>query len=468
MLRSTNRKLLAVFLWGSLFNVSWGQATEGCDDPNLACDALSTLDLTEGCDALDPTDPCDLWTRETLTGDWGGRRKRFADSGIKFAARSTHFAFGVDGGVIASPVPALSPGNTFEYTGRGEYDAIFDLEKFGGLPYGTLLVRAEHWYGDYGNVSLNTGAFPPAVFPAALPPAPNDPGVPYITNFLLTQPLSKEFVVFAGKKDVLGSLDQDDFAGGDGTDQFVNQALIANPAFLLGLPYTSFTMGAVMLPEWGTVTTYIYDPRNRTQDFFQLDDLFATGVIVGGEVKARTNLFGKKGHQHVGAMWKHTDLTDLRFNEPPPGEYPLPVVPGFPTLSDSYTIYYGFDQYLAQFSENTDRGYGLFSRASISDGNPTPLRYFLSAGFGGFNPIIGRHRGDTFGLGWYYTGVSDEFGPIPQALFGPRDGTGVELFHNFQVNKWMNLTPDVQYVRPEAGGIADDCFIYGLRLNVRL
>ena len=101
----------------------------------------------------------------------------------------------MDGGVIASPDPALSPGNTFEYTGRGEYDAIFDLEKFGGLPYGTLLVRAEHWYGDYGNVSLNTGAFPPAVFPAALPPTPNDPGVPYITNFLLTQPLSKEFVV---------------------------------------------------------------------------------------------------------------------------------------------------------------------------------------------------------------------------------------------------------------------------------
>jgi porin len=471
MLRSAHRKLLAALLWGSFFNVSLGQDVDGCDDPNLPCDAQSMLDLTEGCDSFDAfnhSDRCDLWTRETLTGDWGGRRKRLADSGIKFAARSTHFAFGVDGGVIASPVPALGPGNTFEYTGRGEYDALFDLEKFGGLPYGSLLVRAEHWYGEYGNVSLNTGAFPPAVFPAALPPVPNDPGVPYITNFLLTQPLSKEFVVFAGKKDVLGSLDQDDFAGGDGTDQFMNQALIANPAFLLGLPYTSFTMGAVMLPEWGTVTTYIYDPRNRTQDFFQLDDLFATGVIVGGEAKARTNLFGKKGHQHVGAMWKHTDLTDLRFNEPPPGEYPTPVVPGFPTLADSYTIYYGFDQYLAQFSENNDRGYGLFSRASISDGNPTPIRYFLSAGIGGFNPIIGRQRGDTFGLGWYYTGASTEFGPLPQALFGPRDGTGVELFHNFQITKWMNLTPDVQYIRPEAAGIADDSFVYGIRLNVRL
>jgi carbohydrate-selective porin OprB len=32
----------------------------------------------------------------------------------------------------------------------------------------------------------------------------------------------------------------------------------------------------------------------------------------------------------------------------------------------------------------------------------------------------------------------------------------------------MNLTPDVQYIRPEAAAIADDSFVYGLRLNVRL
>ena len=141
---------------------------------------------------------------------------------------------------------ASRPGDTFKYTGRGEYDLLFDLEKFGGLPFGKLLVRAEHWYGEFGNVSLRTGAFAPAVFPGLLPPTPDDPGVPYITNFIVTQPLSEELVVFAGKKDVLGVADQDDFAGGDGTEQFVNQALIANPAFLLGLSYSSFTAGVAM------------------------------------------------------------------------------------------------------------------------------------------------------------------------------------------------------------------------------
>lgn len=408
----------------------------------------------------------DFWTRPTLTGDWNGYRTSLQQSGITFAGRSTQFGFGVSGGIRSSPLPSLSPGDTFKYTGRGEYDVIFDLEKFGGLPKGTLLVRAENWYGQYGNVSLNTGAFAPAVFAAATPPTPDDPGIPYMTNFVITQPLSEKLVVFAGKKDVLGGADQDEFAGGDGTGQFVNQAFVANPAFLLGLPYSSFTAGAVMPREWGVMSAYVYDPQDRTKDVFRLDDLFSQGVIVGGEVKLKTEFFGLKGDQHVGGMWKHVDLTNLKFAEPPPGVYPEPTVPGFPTLPNSYTIYYGFDQYLVQFADDPSRGYGLFGRASISDGNPTPVRYFLSAGLGGYSPI-GRQRGDTFGLGWYYVGASNQFGPLPQFLLGPRDGTGVEAYYNFQVTPWLNVTPDLQYIHPEAGAIANDAFVYGLRTHAK-
>lgn len=270
--------------------------------------------------------------------DCGALRSRAEERGVTFAGRSTHFGFGVDGGVRQSPVPALGPGDVFKYTGRGEYDAIFDLEKFGGLPHGKLLVRLEHWYGEYGNVSLRTGSFSPAVFPAAVPPTPNDPGRLYVTNFVATQPLSENFVVFAGKKDVLGAADQDEFAGGDGTHQFVNQAFIANPAFLLGLPYTGIVAGFASPQDWGMFSGFVYDPKDRTQDFFDLGDLYAKGVIVGGEVKVNTNFFGRSGDHHVGGMWKHVKLTDLRFNEPPPGVYPEPTVPGFPTLSNSWTL----------------------------------------------------------------------------------------------------------------------------------
>jgi porin len=406
----------------------------------------------------------DAFGRKTVTGDLFDRWFSTKESGITFGGRVTQFGFGVAGGIDRPVPPPLGQGDVFRYTGRSEYDAVVDLEKFGGLPHGRLLVRAEQWYGEFGNVSPRAGTFTPPVFPAILPPRPNDPGVPYITNFLFTQPLSPNWVVFGGKKDVLGSFDQDIFAGGDGTDQFVNQALIANPMFLLGLPYSFFTAGVVSPREWGGMSVFVMDPKNRTADFMQFGDLFQQGIIIGAEVKAKTQFFDLPGQQHVGGVWKHQEQLDLRFAFNPP-ESSVPPDIAARTLWDSWVMYYGFDQYFVRFTDSPDRGWGLFGRASISDGNPNPIRYFLSTGLGGFSPL-GRMRGDTFGMGWYLAGASDQFGPVPRALFGPRDGQGVEWFYNIQATPWLNVTPDVQWIRPGLGAIStDNAFVYGLRVN---
>lgn len=438
----------ATYELGNVDSVAFESAT-------AECDCGETVGCGTGCDGGG-------WLGSTLLVDC---RSHLQESGITFAGRVTHYAFGIDGG-INTPVPSpLGQGDTFKYTGRGEYDFLFDLEKFGGLPHGRLLIRAEHWFGEFGNVSLNSGTLTPPVFPALLPPNVLDEGVPIISNFLFTQPLSERLVVFIGKSDVLGKADQDIFAGGDGTDQFINQALMANPAFLLALPYTSFATGVVMPREWGSIRAFVRDPQGRTKDFFRLKDLFSKGVLAGGQVQVNTNLFNKPGEHHFGGIWKHVALPDLEFSATPPGQYPYPQArPGVARIKDSYTIYYGFDQYVKLYSNEPRRGWGLFGRASISDGNPTPFEYFLSAGIGGDSPF-GCQRGDTFGIGWYYNGVSSEFGPVPQAIFGPQDGTGVELYYNFQVTRCINVTPDIQYIKPAASAIADDAFVYGLRIN---
>ena len=67
---------------------------------------------------------------------------------------------------------------------------------------------------------------------------------------------------------------------------------------------------------------------------------------------------------------------------------------------------------------------------------------FLISGVGGDSRLRGD-RGDTFGLGFYYTGVSDQFGPAAQAALAPRDGSGVELYYSLRVAPWMYVTPDV-------------------------
>jgi len=65
----------------------------------------------------------------------------------------------------------------------------------------------------------------------------------------------------------------------------MNQAFVANPAFLLGLPYSGIVAGFASPQDWGMISGFMYDPKDRTQDFFDLGDLYAKGVIVGGEVK---------------------------------------------------------------------------------------------------------------------------------------------------------------------------------------
>ena len=163
------------------------------DDP-----AAPPFEATPAASAGAPPDRGDTFGPKTVTGDLFDRWLSTKESGITFGGRVTQFAFGVAGGIDRPVPPPFGQGDVFTYTGRSEYDAVFDLEKFGGLPHGRLLVRAEQWYGEYGNVSLRAGTFTPTVFPALLPPRPNDPGVPYITNFLFTQPLSPNWVVFGG------------------------------------------------------------------------------------------------------------------------------------------------------------------------------------------------------------------------------------------------------------------------------
>lgn len=391
------------------------------------------------------------------------------ENGIAISGRTTQFAFGLAGGIDRLPagpvaLPGLGMGNVFKYTGRGELDAIVDLEKWAGLRKGSLLMRLEHWYGEYGNVSLNAGTLSPAVFGAFFPPRPNQPGVPFLTSFLWTQPLSRNLVAFAGKRVMIGAVDQDIFAGGNGTQQFSNQSLCMNPMFILAVPYSTLSAGFVSPQSWGTFGLYVADATDRTADFFGTEGLFSHGLILGGEVKVRTKFFGLPGQHHVGGLWNHVPLTDLRFQSPPPGVYPEPEVPGFPTINDSYILYYGFDQYFVDFGDGK-RGWGLFGRAAISDGNPIPVKYTLSCGIGGDSPLR-RERGDRFGLGWYFNAETDAWGPIPRAALDPGSGTGVELFYNIQVKPWLTITPDIQYVRPTLRAIStEDAFVYGLRIN---
>lgn len=420
-----------------------------------------------------------------LTGDWLGYRTALRESGITYQGRVTQFFFGVGGGINEPVLPqfqalGVGGGDTFEYTGNSRHDLIFDLEKFGGLPHGRFIFTTENVWGRWGNVSFETGALSPAVFNAAMPIDVEANGVPRVTNFLFVQPLSEKFVLTIGKTRMVGIADNNIFAGGDGSDQFLNQSLTANPLFLPQIPFSSFAVGAVMPREWGNIAVTVIDPLERSTEFMEFGDLFSTGAILFGQVQIETNFLGMPGEQHFGGMYKNADLQDLAFATNYPS-YPYPPgSPGNPflTKSESSTIFWGFDQYLRIFGESEAtgdaEGWGLFGRAGLADGgtgNPNFLSWFVSGGIGGDSPLVRRRgKGDRFGIGYAFLAASPEFGLIPQALFGPRDGQVIETYYRYRLTPSIEVTPSVQWVKGILGRLTDgdDAVVAGIRLNMRL
>ena len=109
----------------------------------------------------------------------------------------------------------------------------------------------------------------------------------------------------------------------------------------------------------------------------------------------------------------------------------------------------------------------VFGRAGIADDETNPIESFLSFGIGGNSPLAGRET-DTFGVGWYRSGTSDEVGPILQTVLGPiGDGQGVELFYTIEVAPWFRLTPDLQILDPARRSV-DTAYLIGLRGQIIL
>ncbi|MBX3417238.1 MAG: hypothetical protein KF851_06515 [Pirellulaceae bacterium] len=272
-----------------------------------------------------------LFCRPNFLGDWGGRRTALRENGIVYRGRLTQFFFGVGGGVNP-PVPpqfaalGIAGGDTFEYTGNSRHDFLVSLDKFGGLPHSKFIVTTENVWGRFGNVSLETGAFSAPVFNAMMPIDMDASGSLFLTNFMFVQPLSEQFILSIGKTRTIGIADNNIFAGGDGSDQFLNQTFIGSPLMFPNIPFSTFVVAAVMPQTWGNISLSVMDGVDRSTEFMDFGSLFENGATIFGQVKVNTNFYGMPGEHHLGGFYKNVDQIDLAFATLPP-QYPYPPAP---------------------------------------------------------------------------------------------------------------------------------------------
>jgi porin len=376
----------------------------------------------------------DIWSRSTLTGDWGGARNDLAAKGITFDMNLTQVGQGVtDGGKDKS----------WEYGGRGDLTVNVDTQKLGLWPGGLLTLEFEGNFND--SVNGKTGALSAAntnqLFPT---PDGDNLNVPNVSFMQFFSPYAG--VVFGKFATITPSSgDMNEFAHGKGDTQFMNAAFNANPAILMTVPYSTLGAGLMLLPT--------KDPKSAAVNFMVLQgngqpntigfsDLTSEKLVYLGEGRVRTDFFGLTGHQLIGATYSNKEFTSLdqrlgsilenQSLEPKKG---------------SWSIYYNFDQYLYEPKKGSGQGIGFFGRFGASDGNPNPVHYFISAGVGGKGMIPGRPL-DRFGVGYYYIDVKSISvqGPFTERKF-LRDEQGGEAFYNVALTPWMQVTPNIQVIK---------------------
>jgi porin len=393
----------------------------------------------------------DFKSRPALTGDWGGMRTDWANKGVTLSVDNiTTFQSVFDGG----------RNDNDETGGSLDYEIHLDFEKMGLWPGAFVRIFAETQYGNF--VNSDTGAALPANADGIFPLPDEDETT--LTSVIFYQFLSESFGIYLGKLDTIDG-DANAFAGARGKDQFLNMNFVINPVTFRTTPYTALGGGFLyLLPEEKGVFTFAVLDANGQPDEAGFDDAFDDGTILAGELQLVIKPFGLQGHQLFGATWSSKDFTLL---DQDPRILILKLLrPDLVTLDkadDSWSFYYNFDQYIYTEKDDPEQGVGLFGRFGIADEETSPIDSFYSIGIGGKGIIPGRDN-DTFGIGYFYVGLSDD---LPNPFDIPDDSQGAEFFYNFEVTPWLHITPDFQIIDPSLKRL-DTAYIAGIRVKIDL
>jgi porin len=372
----------------------------------------------------------DVFSRSTLTGDWGGRRNEWAAKGVTFDSSVTQIGQGVvDGG----------KNGAWEYGGRGDLTVTVDTGKLGLWPGGFFTAELE---GNWSNsVNGKTGALAP-VNSNQLFPLPGGENVA-LPNLSVAQFLSHYAGVTLGKFQTITNGDMNEFAHGKGDTQFFNLAFNINPT-VLAVPYSTLGAGLIVLPtadpNEAVVTAFILSASGKaTTDGFS----DTTGPIFAAEGRVRTGFCDRTGHQLVGGLYSNRQYTSL--------DQRLGFVIENQELAQhdgTWAVYYNFDQFLYETAQGSDKGIGLFGRFGASEGDPIPMEYFYSAGIGAKGLLSARPY-DQFGIGYYYTSINNPTFQRPRVTTSRlRDEWGFEAYYNLALTPWLLVTPDIQVIGP--------------------
>ena len=417
--------------------------------------------------AAKPSASESVWNREKLTGDWGGLRSDIGKHGTDVEIKLSQFYQNVTSGGIDSG-------------GNGEHGTLLDIwvnldmNKLFGTWEG--LYISGHIKSREGNdVSADAGGLL-LTNAALLYPLPGNYDGTEVTSLFATQMLfDGEAAVLAGKLgsfDVLEGLFPQDVVS-HGTEGFMNANSIMS-IFSWGRWLTLSQYGVVGwtyahgMPSSG----FIVAGHDNTSDSWDMSDSFSDGVgiMVFHRFVYNTE---KLGYVYVGVGgstkdYASTDPVDWGFHPAsrlitPEGE-PVLTKKKKPWDVAAYA-YQVLWQEQGVKSSGTGRRVQMFVGGSVGDDNPSFADWDVFANLQAFG-IFDSRPNDRMGITAHYYHMADDLVDLGQE-FGENLSDEVwttELYYNYEINRWLHLTPNFQYAQNEAND--DPAVIVGARLVI--
>jgi porin len=401
----------------------------------------------------------DIWTRDKLTGDWGGLRTDLADYGIGLDLRLSQYYQGVASGGVD---------RNAEYGGTLDYRVNVDAHKLGLWEGLGVNMHARTRFGEDVNADAGALALQNA---GMLMQAPGDYHGTDITGFTASQTFpffgGREGNVTAGKLDVIDLVTGFFPHLGYGQEGFwnVNSMVSAMPWFgsVQGLSLYG-GMGLTIHPKYKTAESGFIVAGTEgisTEQFPSVSDSFDEGVFLAGFHRFFWDMDDKMGYFMVfaGGSTKEQASND---------SHDFVVIPGQGIKSTDEKEPWDVALYLYQdfwqAENNPDRKATVFVGGTVGPDDPQFAEWNTFGSVEVFGLMASRPH-DRMGVSGWYNGLSDQFKDLVSPVVSLRDTWGTELYYNFEVTPWAHLSADLQFVQNENRG-DDIAVIPGVRFVV--
>jgi len=382
-----------------------------------------------------------IWTRDKLTGDWGGLRSDLSKKGIDIGLRLSGYGQKVTSG---------GRDQNGESGGTMDYRFNFDADKLFGAKGLSFNVHArtrfgEDILGDAGNFVIpNTGM---------MMPAPGDYHGTDVTGLTASQ----YFPLFGGLANVtLGKLDIVDTVNGFfpnlgyGQEGFwnINSTVSALPWFgaVQGLSLYG-AMGVTInqeykMPQSGVVVT---GTKNVATSWGSLSDSFDEGAWLAAFHRFLWKMDDKPGYfmVFVGGSTRKQASTDPHDFIHVPGQ----GIENTERLKPWDVALY-LSQEIWRAEGNPDRKVTFLTGGTVGPDNPQFAQFNFFANVETFGLVNSRPH-DRMGVAGWWNGLSPKYKDLVSPVADLRNPYGFEVYYNFAINKWAHLTADLQLAKNE-------------------